>query len=146
MRQLWKGLIARKKFFFKKKSICNYLFYPTTLLSSVMHSKLLTHWYKLVIASYTLDAILCKRGPCGKISLTLIYSVDVWVVSSCCNQNTQWKRDYSIKRQSYRHILPTNSRLLQTYGFPPNMAVKDVTFVKHEMVVYVTELVCVPFI
>lgn len=103
--------------------------------------KTLTYWYKLVIASYTLNAILCKRVPCGKISLTLIYFFDVWVVSSWCNQNTQWKTALFYQRTKLQ-----TSYLLQTYGFPPNMATKDVTFVKRGMVFYVTELVCVPFI
>lgn len=55
------------------------------------------------------------------------------------------KRDYFIKGQNYRHLtykLKATSEL----WFPPNMAAKDVTFVKRGMVFYVTELVCVPFI
>lgn len=51
-----------------------------------------------------------------------------------------------LSKDKITDILPTNERLLQNYGFPPNMAAKDVTFVKRGMVFYVTELVCISFI
>lgn len=82
---------ARKHFPSKKKINLHLFTLSNNAFKCCNSFKTLTYWYKLVIASYTLNAIFCKRVPCGKISLTLIYFFDVWVVSSWCNQNTQWK-------------------------------------------------------
>lgn len=68
-------------------------------------------------------------ASCVKISLTFIYSFDVWVAPSWGNQNTQRKRDFIVKWQSYK-LLNFKDSCEKHMAFIPKMAAKGYNFCK----------------
>lgn len=57
--------------------------------------------------------------PSEEISQNLIYSFDVWVVLSLGNQNTQWKRIFTVKWRSYKSVN------IKRYGEKSGLFLKD---------------------